>query len=634
MLAPFRSLQNSRGPREPRAVNGTAPRAAESFSMQTTRYLLTALLLAVVTAQPLAVGVKATGNEPFSFQAKETEKLKQMFASEWDYELEQNPTRASSLGDRRWNDRWPDASLEAINRRREHDKEVLVKLRSINRGELSPPDQLNYDLFQKEYESRVEEDAYHLYLIPLNQRGGIQTANELADALRFETLKDYEDWLARLRSFPAYVDQTMTLMRAGIKERMLLPKVVMQRVPAQIDRQIVDDPSASLFYVPFKRMPQSILPSDRERLQTAAREAISSGLVPAFRRFKEFFTKDYLPASFDQVGAWQMRDGGKLYAFATRKYTTTRMTPREVHEIGLKEVARIRAEMQAVMTRVGFRGTMPEFFQYLRTDPRFYYKTPQELFDAYRATAKRIDPQLVKVFKTLPRMPYGVEPIPLAIAPDTTTAYYRQPAADGSRAGTYFVNLYKPETRPKYEMMALSLHESVPGHHLQIALAQEQGDIPNFRRYGGYTAFIEGWGLYAESLGDEMGLYDDPYSKFGQLTYEMWRAVRLVVDTGMHEMHWTREQAIKYFMDNAAKQELDIVNEIDRYIAWPGQALAYKIGELKLKELRARARRELGARFDVREFHDVVLRSGAVPLDILERNVDAWIREQKQGAAG
>jgi len=555
--------------------------------------------------------------------------LHDLFEREWEYQMQQNPTQASRLGDRRWNDRWGDLSLGAIEKNYQHDREILAELRKIERARLSSADQLNYDLFQKEYEYDIEQHPFRRRLLPLNQQGGIQTADELASSLPFENLKDYQDWTARLRGLPVYMDQTIALLREGLRARVLLPKIIMQRVPAQIDKQIVGNPEASPFYKPFQSFPASIAEADRARLRQQARQAIADGVVPAFRRLQEFYTGTYLPACFDEVEAWKLPQGETMYAFLTRRYTTTSLTPQQIHEMGLSEVLRIRAQMEAVLVQVGFRGALPEFFRFLRTDPRFYYKTPEDLLAAYRACAKRIDPNLVKVFRTLPRMPYGVEPIPAAVAPDTTTAYYRGPAADGSRAGTYFVNLYKPEVRPTYEMMALSLHESVPGHHLQIALAMEQGHLPRFRRHSRYTAFVEGWGLYAESLGEDMGLYDDPYSKFGQLTYEMWRAVRLVVDTGMHHFRWDRQKAIDYFMDNAAKTELDVVNEIDRYIATPGQALAYKIGELKIKQLRARAASALGERLDLREFHEVVLRDGALPLDILERNVDQWLAGKK-----
>ena len=579
----------------------------------------------------MLLSIFAAGQTHATPQAAPVKALHALFDAEWDYRMQQSPEEASELGDRRWNDRWSDNSLEAYACRHEHAKEVLAKLAQIDRGTLPAAEQLNYDLFQKNYERAIEGYKFHRFLIPLNQRGGIQTQDELADSLRFQTIKDYEDWIARMRAFPVLMDQTIALMREGIKERMVHPKVIMERLPAQIEKQIVSDPTQSGFYKPFEHFAPGISASDRQRLDQEARQAIEQGVVPSYRKFKEFFVKEYLPACFDQVGVWQVPHGDELYAYEVRQYTTTDLTPEQVHEIGLKEVARIRAEMDRIMQQTGFKGTRDEFFKFLRTDPQFFYKSPDDLFEAYKATAKTVDPNLVKIFRTLPREPYGVEPIPDVAAPDTTAAYYRPGAADGSRAGTYFVNLYKPETRPKWEMLVLTLHESVPGHHLQIARAHELGEMPKFRRFAGYTAFIEGWGLYAESLGEDMGLYTDPYAKFGELTYQMWRAVRLVVDTGIHAKHWTRDQAIKYFMENAPKAELDIVNEIDRYIAWPGQALAYKIGELKIKELRTRAHDELGPKFDLKAFHDVVLSSGPLPLDILDRNVNAWIGEQKKG---
>lgn len=563
----------------------------------------------------------ATSDSRTAAPNEATRALHALFAEDWEYGLRASPTTASTYGDRRFDALWDDVSLDAAARNEAQAREVLQRSERISRDALSPDDALSLDLFRYKSSMAVEGQRFRLYLQPLNQRGGIQTADELADQIPFETTKNFEDWNARLRSFPTYADRTIAVLREAIAAHMTHPKVPMQRVVAQFDAQIVDDEAKSPFFAPYKKIPRTIPPAEAERLTAQAKEAIKTALVPAYRQLRTFFVDTYLPACRNEVGAWDLPDGAAMYAYLVRLHTTTNMTPDEVHAVGLREVTRIRGEMEAVKSRAGFSGTLSQFFTLLRTDSKFYYKDPKDLLIAYRDLGKRVDPLLVKLFSRLPRTPYGVQAIPDAVAPDTTTAYYREPADDGSRAGTFFVNLYKPETRPIWEMTALTLHESVPGHHLQIALATEQQDIPQFRRHGDYNAFIEGWGLYAESLGEELGLYEDPYAKFGQLAYEMWRAVRLVVDTGIHHLHWDRQRAIDFFMENSPRSELDVVNEVDRYIVWPGQALAYKIGELRIKAIRQKQMSAQGSRFDVKAFHEAVLGAGPLPLDILEKRI-------------
>ena len=558
-----------------------------------------------------------------------TRALYRFFEEEWERSLRQSPEQASYVGDRRYNDRWSDMSLAAIAQREAADRKALERLQAFDREALSEADKLHYDVMLWDLRNAVERQKYREYLRPVSQRGGVQNAEEMAEVLPFATVKDYEDWLSRMRALPTLVEQTTVLMREGVKARNTPPRVLMQRVPAQIKAQLVDDPARSPFFKPFSRFPDAIPQAERERLAAEAKTVIAERIVPAYRDFLRFFEQEYLPNTRTTIAAADLPDGKAYYDFLARSFTTTDLGADRIHEIGLKEVARIRAEMEKVKAEVGFQGSLAQFFEHLRTDPRFFYKTPEELFVAYQAISKRIDPELVKVFKTIPRLPYGVRPIPDNIAPDTTTAYYQPGAVDGTRAGFYYVNLYKPEVRPKWEMMALSLHEAVPGHHFQFARGMELPDVPMFRRIGYFTAYGEGWALYAERLGYDMGLYDDPYDRMGQLAYDMWRAVRLVVDTGMHSKGWSREQAIRFFMDNAPKTEQDIVNEIDRYIGWPGQALAYKIGQLKISELRERASRELGAKFDLREFNDEVLATGSVPLEALEKRIDAWIARKR-----
>lgn len=588
-------------------------------------------LWAAVLMLGVLAGAATAADTP---QAGPAEALHALFDSEWERGLRESPLSATYLGDRRYDDQLPDLGLAAIRARQDGDRKALAALLAIDREALGPDDRLDYDTFRWQLERQLERQKFREYLIPLTHQGGIQTLHEVTELQRYTRVEDYENWLARLRQFGRYADQTIALMREGVADGVLPPRVIMQRVPAQIAAQRVASPEDSPYFAVFARMPDAIPAAEQERLRAAAREVIGTVVLPAYERLERFFNDTYLPATPTAIAVSARRDGKAYYEFLARDYTTTGLTPDEIHAIGLKEVARIRAGMEEIKAEVGFEGTLGEFFAHLRSDPKFFHPTPAALLEAYQALSKRIDPELVKVFRTLPRMPYGVRPIPATSAPDTTTAYYQPGAADGSRPGYYYVNLYKPEVRPIWEMVPLSLHEAVPGHHFQFALGLELPERPMFRRTAYFTAYSEGWGLYAESLGEEMGLYADPYDRMGQLAYEMWRAVRLVVDTGMHYQGWSRERAIAYFKDNAPKTEQDIVNEIDRYIGTPGQALAYKIGQLRILALRERARTALGPAFDLRDFNDAVLATGSVPLEALEQHIDAWIAARKAASAG
>ncbi len=559
-------------------------------------------------------------------EMNETEMLQTFFEEEWEYGLKENPIKATLFGDLRYNDQLGDSSIAAIERRQRHGVEALRQLESIDRSKLADFDKLNYDLYLENLTLRIEGHRFPWYLTPINQMGGVQQGPpNVVRSLPFRNAKHYEDYLSRLSQLPAVVDQTIERMQEGLKQRITPPKITLRAVAEQIQAQIVSKVEESPFYRPFKNFPETVPLSEQERLSAAGKEAIEQSILPAYQKLHDFWVSEYYPNTRETIGLSSLPNGEQWYAFGVKVSTTTNLLPKEIHEIGLREVKRIRAEMDKIIKGSGFEGTREEFFEFLRGDPQFYYSKPEHLLAGYRDICKRADAELPKLFGKLPRLPYGVREVPEYSAPSQTTAYYHGGSLKAGRPGWFYANTYKLETRPKWEMEALAIHEAVPGHHLQIALAQEIEGVPKFRKHGHYTAFVEGWGLYSESLGEEMGFYNDPYSKFGQLTYEMWRAIRLVVDTGMHAFGWDRQKAIDYFKANAGKQEHDITVEVDRYIVWPGQALAYKIGELKIKELRKFATKELGDRFDIRGFHDTVLGSGAVPLSILEQNVKNYV---------
>lgn len=567
---------------------------------------------------------------------KASQQLHKLFADEWEFRLQENPLFATNVGDHRYDGKLPAVAPADYQRRLEAERNFLSRLQAIPREKLPKNDQLNYDIFQRLKENTIAEYQFKTYLMPITNRDGFHVSfPQLPDRVPLNTVEDYENYVARLNAFKRFVDEHIQLMRAGVHEGYVLPRIVLQGIEDAVRPHIVAKASSSLLFKPFQKFPETFDTATRDRLTRGGAEAIMNSVVPGYRAFLKFLTDEYLPAARESIAASDLPNGKAFYEHRVRYYTTLEASPQEVHQKGLAEVKRIRAEMEKIITEVNFKGDFQAFVRFLRTDPRFYVNTPEALMKEVAYVLKRMDGELPRLFKVLPRTPYGIKPVPDYIAPKTTTAYYNRPAGDGTRAGFYFVNTYDLKSRPLYEIEALSLHEAVPGHHLQIALMQELPDLPNFRRFSGFTVFVEGWALYAERLGLEVGFYNNPYSNFGRLTYEMWRACRLVVDTGMHYLGWSRQQAIDFMAANTALTLLNITNEVDRYISWPGQALAYKTGELKIRELRRNAEERLGERFNVREFHEVVLGSGAVPLNVLEGNVEEWIAAKEgpqQGA--
>ena len=543
---------------------------------------------------------------------------------DWEIYLNENPLFASYVGDKRLNDKIKSNSIDVFNDSKKSDTSSLNKLRQINQSILSDENKLNYKLKEFDLLNNIESKEFPIYFLRLNQRGGIQSFYETGNRLVYTSKKDYLDWLSRLEQFSQNINTSLEINKKGLANKITQPKLVTEAVIAQISAILESNIENNPYMKVFLEADENILSSnEKNTLIERAEELIVNKINPAYKQLNDFLIKEYLPQSRNSIGISGVPGGKEYYEYLTRYFTTTDLTPDEIHGLGLKEIKRIRSEMEDIIKKVEWEGDFDSFLNYLRTSPRFYYDNPEDLFNAYLIMSKTIDPLLPKIFKTFPRAPYGVIPIPDESAPFTTTAYYNSPSP--GRPGYFYANLYKPESRPKYEIPVLTVHEAVPGHHFQISIAQELENVPIFRKYMGITAFIEGWGLYSEELGDHIGLYEDPYDKFGQLTYDMWRAIRLVVDTGMHYKDWSREDAIKLFVDNSAKSLLDIENEVDRYIAWPGQALAYKIGQLKILELRNKAQSMLGDLYDIKDFHHEVLKRGSLPLDLLEFYIDEWI---------
>ncbi len=563
---------------------------------------------------------------PSQKEGSDSARLKAFFDLYWTTTMHAAPDLAVYVGYQGVEGRLSDFSREMIDFQRRLVHIELAALTSIDRAHLTAAEQLNYDLLRRRLETSIEGDRFAAFdsLIVDQMNDAVLGALGPIGYMPARTAADYEKMLPLLRGFPTIADQGIALLEEGLKGGITPPRVTLSHVVDRTVADITDDPLKSAFLTPFAHMPESIPAADRERLQRAAADAFRQFVVPALWKWHDYLAKTYVPHARQSIALSDLPNGKALYAFLLRVYTTTNLSPEEIHELGLSEVKRIHGEMEKVIAETGFKGTFQEFLTDLRTNPRFFYTSAEELVAGYRDIAKRIDPELPKLFGHLPRLPYGVKPME-GDSKTAPSAFYSNGTLATGRPGWMLVNTYDLKARPKWGMASLTAHEAVPGHHVQYSLVEELTDLPAWRRWDVYPVFSEGWGLYAESLGYEIGLYDDPYAKFGALNNEMWRAIRLVVDTGLQTKGWTRQQAIDYCRANSSKTEREIENEVDRYIVQPGSVPCYKIGELKIKELRRYAEKELGAKFDVRAFHDQILGSGQLPLDLLEKKIKAWV---------
>ncbi len=567
----------------------------------------------------------STANSAWSNTSKSDIEFENLMKQHWAARLKQSPEFATSLGVRDYDHLLSNPSLAAFDKSIEQAKGFAKTLEQISVESLSAANQLNHDLLTLELSNQIEAAKHGgKYLIMNNRSGPHLALTALPGRLPFFKQSDYQSYLKRLAAMPEYLELATSRIRAGLNAGWVQACAPMQGFEQSIETHIVDDVEQSTFFSPFEKRPAVVSEADFTKMKSKARRLITEEVIPSYRAFLDFYVREYAPKCRNKVGVDDMPGGKEFYDYRVAFYTTTDDSADDIHKVGLSEVARIKAEMLEVIKQAKFEGSFEEWLIYLRDNPDFYPKTAEERMQVVAAISKRMDGELPKLFGKLPRMPYGLKEIPKDIAEKTTTAYYSRPAGDGTRAGFYWVNTSLLETRPLYQLEALSLHEAVPGHHLQLALAQEL-DLPDFRKYGGQTVFVEGWGLYSERLGLEVGFYQTPYTNFGRLSYEMWRACRLVVDTGLHSKGWTRQQAIDYMAANSGLSMNNITSEVDRYISWPGQALAYKTGELKIRELRAKAEKQLGNNFDVREFHDKVLENGALPLSVLENVINQWL---------